>query len=102
MLIKNGTVLEWDKGFSRRSILTGGGKIIETGLAEGTDEGGCIDAEGLYVLPGFIDIHTHGAAGVDVNSASTEDICKRQVWNFLRNTRRPQAGGLNISQFHQK
>ncbi len=37
------------------------------------------DMEGKLVVPGFIDIHTHGAAGVDVNTATAEDyetICR--------------------------
>ena len=36
-------------------------------------------AVGKKIVPGFIDIHTHGAAGVDVNAASAEDyekICR--------------------------
>lgn len=35
-----------------------------------------IDAAGRKIIPGLIDIHTHGAVGVDVNGASAEDLRK--------------------------
>ncbi len=35
-----------------------------------------IDVSGKKVVPGFIDIHNHGAAGVDVNAATAEDLEK--------------------------
>lgn len=34
------------------------------------------DAAGKKVVPGFIDIHTHGAVGVDVNGATAADLEK--------------------------
>lgn len=37
------------------------------------------DLKGKTVVPGFIDIHTHGAVGVDINAASAQDyekICR--------------------------
>lgn len=45
-------------------------------LPEGspTGDGQILDATGLKIVPGFIDTHTHGAVGVDVNGASAEDL----------------------------
>lgn len=34
------------------------------------------DADNKKIVPGFIDIHTHGAVGVDVNGASVDDFEK--------------------------
>lgn len=34
------------------------------------------DGGGALVLPGFLDLHTHGAAGVDVNAADPEGLRK--------------------------
>lgn len=33
-----------------------------------------LDAAGKKIVPGFIDIHTHGAVGIDVNGASADDL----------------------------
>lgn len=34
------------------------------------------DSADHFVLPGFIDVHDHGAVGVDVNTASPDDLLK--------------------------
>ena len=42
------------------------------------------NAAGKKVVPGFIDVHTHGAVGVDVNAATAEDyekICRFAAGN---------------------
>lgn len=49
-------------------------KFCESADAAENDE--CFDASGCYVVPGFVDIHTHGGCGVDVNAASKEDFEK--------------------------
>ncbi|MFV0395376.1 MAG: N-acetylglucosamine-6-phosphate deacetylase, partial [Coprobacillaceae bacterium] len=35
-----------------------------------------IDAKGNYIIPGFIETHTHGAMGYDFNTCQMEDIYK--------------------------
>lgn len=75
MRITDGLVLKPD-GRSREDVL------IEKGLISKTENSGeVINAGGLFVLPGFIDLHTHGAVGVDVNGASADDL--RKVSRFF-------------------
>jgi len=61
--------------FVKKDILVEGGKITAFSSPccsfEPVKE---IDAGGAYLVPGFIDIHTHGAAGVDVNAATLKDF----------------------------
>lgn len=73
-IIKNGTVLINEK-LVPCSILIEDGKIIDFI----TDDIPCNDYEiingsNYYILPGFIDVHTHGGNGIDVNLASKADI----------------------------
>lgn len=49
------------------------GFVAKHEIPEGAN---CYDAEGKYIVPGFIDVHTHGAVNVDVNSATAEDLEK--------------------------
>ncbi|WP_102371243.1 N-acetylglucosamine-6-phosphate deacetylase [Enorma phocaeensis] len=70
------------EGIERRDIVVEDGRI--TGLPcsyanlRGLPE---LDATGLTVLPGFIDVHTHGAANVDVNAADEEGL--RTIGRFF-------------------
>lgn len=72
----NGEVYR-DGGFRRETLCIHDGKIklcgAETLIPEGAE---VTDAAGRKVVPGFIDIHTHGAVGIDVNGASADDLEK--------------------------
>ena len=77
MLIKNAKVLDSEnRKFEKRDLL------IENGVIEGFDsesEQDIFDAEGLYVIPGFIDTHIHGCVGVEFASPD-EDFTKARSW----------------------
>ena len=62
--------------FKSRSILVGDGIILDI-LRHNDhpyDVDSVIDCEGRQVIPGLIDIHTHGRAGGDFNTADADDM----------------------------
>lgn len=74
MLIQNGVILT---GGQRKKcdIRISEGKIVQVEESlEALPEEEVVCAEGKFVAPGFLDIHTHGGMNVDVNGASLEDF----------------------------
>ena len=72
-LLFNGKVITPYRIIRNGSLLIEGGKIA--GIFQGRPEiSDCraIDAKGLYISPGFIDIHTHGAGGHDFMDGTVE------------------------------
>ena len=64
MLVKNGLAFV-DGAFVRADVRLEGGRIAEVGELEPRDGETIRDAAGLYVLPGFVDIHIHAFGGAD-------------------------------------
>ena len=77
----------------RRTIFTGGavftgGELRDTevlvagdriaAIGQGLDRTGCevLDLQGNILSPGFIDVHTHGGDGVDINAADYAKLAK--------------------------
>lgn len=94
ILIKNGSVLLPD-GLKVTDIELGDGIIARVDRQIPVGESSTvIDAEGKYVLPGFIDIHTNGIAGFDLTQGvydrandgfvSSEEIYLAGLDNALR------------------
>lgn len=80
MIIKNGSVYQEDKTFAKKDLYIEDGRIV-SGPEEVTDKTE-IDAEGLLVLPGLIDIHSHGAVGCDFSDGDMEGLKKILSYEF--------------------
>ena len=82
-----------DHTFQEKTIHIQDGKLRL--LEPGSRTGGTVfDAAGKKIVPGFIDIHTHGAVGVDVNGA-LDDMprwCVTIGMNEIYNARKIRLG----------
>jgi len=71
--LSGGEVITPDRNLGAATVLVEDGKIIgvEKGLVE-ADGFEDIDVSGQYVMPGFIDIHSHGAGNSDFMDCTAE------------------------------
>lgn len=84
MLIQNGTVFCPDKSFVKADVSIGGGVISE--IASGLTGSDVLDASGCYVIPGLVDVHTHGALGKDFSDGIADDLPALSRWYAARGT----------------
>lgn len=70
--IVNGKVILHDE-IVKKNIFITGDRIVEISTRKPEKED-IIDAKGLYVSPGFIDIHTHGRGGHQVMESTFESL----------------------------
>ena len=77
LLIKNALIYNSDtRSFVRGDMLCEDGLIREIGDLGDAACDTLLDAQGKRLIPGFIDIHTHGRAGFDFCTAEGEQIHK--------------------------
>lgn len=72
MIIRNGEVFQEDGTFAVKDVYVENHKIVAD-EAQVTDKT-VIDAAGLKVIPGLIDVHSHGAFGHDFSDADAEGL----------------------------
>lgn len=83
-LLRNARIVLPEQVLESGSLLIEDGQIarvIEGASAESVNADSIIELDGTTLVPGFIDIHIHGAIGVDVNSATASDL--QRVSQFL-------------------
>ncbi len=81
LLFTNGRVYR-DGQFRREDVLVEDGKLSFPSVPPE----GCrvVDLKGAMLVPGFLDLHTHGGDNVDVNAATAEDFAQISRF-FARN-----------------
>src|SRR5207249_5130413 len=65
----NATLVLPDRLVPGASLAVEGGRIAEVGAARGG-----IDLGGLYLAPGFVDLHVHGGDGADFMDGTPEAV----------------------------
>jgi N-acetylglucosamine-6-phosphate deacetylase len=80
LLLKNCAVILPGERLENANVLIEDGKIAAVSNDEITGEE-TINLENLTLFAGFIDVHNHGAVGVDVNTATTDTL--QAVGEFL-------------------
>jgi len=74
--IRNGTIVTPEHVIEGATVIIEKGKIIEISSSDPPtiDENLNIDAKNLFICPGFIDIHFHGALGKDTMDADGQAL----------------------------
>ena len=73
MIFTNATIFQGDR-FIYGSFTVSDGKFIE--ISAEPQSKGSIDLGGMYVIPGLVDIHTHGCMGCDFSDGDIDGLRK--------------------------
>ena len=72
-LYKNAFIFQGKKGFIRGALQVSGDRIAKV-IHEAHVRGDGTDLQGMYVIPGLVDIHTHGNSGSDFSDGDAEGL----------------------------
>ena len=80
MIIKNGNVLHVNRFDNNADVIISNGKIISISHYDKLDNNNkIIDAEGCFVIPGLIDVHSHGLLDILLDEDSFIEYSKIQL-----------------------
>jgi N-acetylglucosamine-6-phosphate deacetylase len=77
LLLRGARIIRHDRIIESGALLLESGRIfriVDAGMDQLPAVDSVIDLEGLTLFPGFIDVHIHGARGVDTMTASADDL----------------------------
>ena len=64
--------------FEKKNVVTENGYILSIGSNIPSDSE-IVDLDGKYLVPGLVDVHTHGIGGYDFNDATKEQVEKMRM-----------------------
>ena len=75
----NGYVFNSDKEtFEKANVICENGLVVSIGN-DVPSEGEVVDLDGKYLIPGLVDVHTHGIGGHDFNYANKDHVKKMRM-----------------------
>lgn len=74
MIFKNGTILDKSFHFVKTDVQVLDGKITHIGCCDALNDNDICDITGKYLIPGLVDVHTHGCGGSDACDATLEAL----------------------------
>ncbi len=83
MVLTNGKIIIDDEIVTGKNVYIENGVICDISDAPVNVDDTVIDAQGNYISPGFIDMHTHGAAGYCYAETDEDGICKAAKYQLL-------------------
>lgn len=81
MVLQNARVVLPDRVIERGTVVVESGLIASVAESAAVGRAESVDLTGLVLLPGFIDLHIHGAVGVDVMEATPHGL--QEVSEYL-------------------
>jgi len=81
LVLDNARIVLQDRELERGSVVVDSGLIAAVAdLAPAIPGAVTVDLTGMALLPGFIDVHIHGSAGLDVMDATSEQLAEVSVF----------------------
>jgi N-acetylglucosamine-6-phosphate deacetylase len=74
LILQNASVVTTDGAVENGTVVIDSGSIVSVGESVTATHGTVLDLSGLVLLPGFIDVHIHGAVGIDVMDATAAEL----------------------------